>query len=364
MKTLKLFLMLPVVAALTASCDLLSTGNEDNDPSGSDAPTEGSGGVDLSDARQVKSIEMTYTNNCEPVEVSSYTLDFAYNDKGQCTKLTMDFPEDDDLVCDVAYGSSTITFNITGYNSPVSYLATIENGRAVSTTYSDPDENRLMTFGYDKDGYLYKLTEWCPSHMNFENGCGFVTLTHDDGLCTGAYFDVHPESASSPEDALLWAADAWYPNRYSSYKTNIDLNAIIVDGGIEFEFGPHTLLTLFRYMGKLSDCLFERTYAFESYAESVVGGMSGFSEPDTRYDRSYTTYKEVSESYPLTISADADGYPVEVSYTKKFQKYRVDYYYQTTDEYLGNGYAYTRSEDTYTKIGDEVSCPVSMKISY
>lgn len=365
MKLLRLSLL--AAAVLVASCDQPFPDDNDkngDDPSGEVPPT------DLSDARQVKSIKMTYTDNtCDPVEVMSYTQSFTYDEEGKCTKIALDFADvdEDDITCDITYGDNTIKFDVTGYHSPVSYLATLENGRAVSSTYSDPDENRLMTFTYDSEGYLSRITEWCPYHMNFETGCGFVAFPHSDGLCTGAWFDVNPESAASPDDALVWNPEKWYPNRYSDYKTNIDLNSHIINGGIEYDFSPYTLLNTLRYLGKVSDCLAERTYGFVSRPESVEtlpGEGKGFPEPNKRYERSYTTFEEVTKDFPVNTSFDADGYVSEITYSQVYQKYRVDYYWQTTDERIEEGYLGHRSENTYTKIGGEISCPVVLKVVY
>lgn len=363
MKLLFRFALLAAAVAV-ASCDLPFTGDVDTDPDSGVVPP-----TDLSDARQVRSIEMTYTDNtCDPVEVTSYTQSFTYNEDGQCTRIVIDYADEDedDLTCDITYGVNTIKFDVTGYHSPVSYLATLENGRAVSTTYSDPDEDRLMTFNYDADGYLSKITEWCPEHMSDKDGCGFVAFQHSEGLCTGAsWFDVHPESAAHAHDALIWSSDKWYAHGYSDYTTNIDLNSFIIDGGIEYEMQPWTLLNTLRYLGKVSDCLAERTYAFISRSVFFPSeGGKEFSEPNTRYDRSYTTYEEVTEEFPVSISFDADGSVSKITYSQVYQQYRVDYYWQTTDEVLGGGYAATRSENTYTKIGGEISCPVELKVLY
>ena len=369
MKVMKYCFAAVAALVMLVSCDLpyigdVDTDPDDNDPSGVVPPT------DLSDARQVRSIEMTYTDNtCNPVEVTSYTQYFTYNEDGKCTRIMIDYADvdEDDLTCDITYGDNTIKFDVIGHHSPVSYLATLENGRAVSTTYSDPDEDRLMTFNYDADGYLSKITEWCPEHMSDKDGCGFVAFSHSEGLCTGAWFDVNPESAANADDALVWSPEKWYPNGYSDYKTNIDLNSFIIDGGIEYEMLPWTLLNTLRYLGKVSDCLAERTYAFISRVQSVgllPGSDKGFPEPNTRYDRSYTTYEEVTEDFPVSMSFDADGAISEITYSQVYQQYRVDYYWQTTDEVLGDGYAATRSENTYTKIGGEISCPVELKVLY
>ena len=346
---------------MAVSCEPMSVGGDDTPETPDTNPS-----VDMSGARVVKSIEMKYVDNsAEPAATTSYTLYFTYNDEGKCTHIKVDYPSSDDLTCDITYGQNVIRFDVNGYHSPLKYVATLENGRAVSTTYGDESDNRIMTFDYDEAGYLSKITEWCPSHMENKDGCGYVAFKHEDGLCTGAYFDVHPESAADPEDAQIWSPNKWYYNGYSAYKTNIDLNSFVIDGGIEYDLQPWTLLNTLRYLGKVSDCLAERTYGFCTMSEAVIA-PSGFDKPNTRYDMSYTTYREEHNDYPVTYTFDKDDFVQGFSYSKIFQKYRVDYYYQTTNEYLGDGmgYRYTRSDETYTKIGGYINCPVVLKVNY
>ena len=90
-----------------------------------------------------------------------------------------------------------------------------------------------------------------------------------------------------------------------------------------------------------------------------------FDEPNTKYEKSYTTFKEKYDDYAVSFELDEEGYVTGFSYTKVYEKYRVDYYYQTNDEHSEKtGYGYTRSENEYTKIGDDISCPVTVKVNY
>ena len=372
MKITKLLAVLMTVAVSVASCDLLSdaesSGNGDdsvteNNPGANDS----TGSVDPSELRQVKSIEMTYVDNRDledgrSYEDESYLQSFTYDENGRCTNIHTDFddPEEDDLNCAITYMANKIKMDITGYYEPLSYEINLENGRAKSYSYA---ENRYMSFEYDEDGYLKRIVEWCPQHMNLEGGCGYVAFNNTNGLCTGAYFDVNPESASSADDALVWSQSSWYPHRYPANNTSIDLNTHIINGAIQYDFNPWDVLNTIRCLGKVSDCLFERTYSFVDEAEVLE--MPILTEPNTRYDRSYTTYREKYSDYIVSFEFDEEDYVAGFSYTKVYEKYRVDYYYQTSN--VGSkekGYEFTRSENTYTKIGGEISCPVTVKVNY
>ena len=360
MKTIKLLAVLMSVAASVASCDLLSVdGSTENDDKEEH--------VESSELRQVKSIEMTYVDNRDyedgrSYEDESYLQSFTYDENGRCTNIHTDFddPEEDDLNCAITYLSNKIKMDITGYYEPLSYEIEMENGRAKSYSY---DENRSMTFEYNADGYLKRIVEWCPQHMNLEGGCGYVAFNNTNGLCTGAYYDVNPDSASSADEALIWNESSWYPHKYPANNTNIDLNTHIINGSIQYDFNPWDVLNTIRCLGKVSDCLFERTYSFVDEAEMLE--MPIFTEPNTRYDRSFTTFKDKYSDYVVSFEFDEEGYVTGFSYTKVYEKYRVDYYYQTNDEYSEKtGYRYTRSENTYTKIGGDISCPVVVKVNY
>lgn len=78
----------------------------------------------------------------------------------------------------------------------------------------------------------------------------------------------------------------------------------------------------------------------------------------------YTTFKEKYSDYIVSFEFDEEGYVTGFSYAKVYEKFRVDYYYQTTNVPSKNGYEYTRSENTYTKLGSDIACPVTVTINY
>lgn len=372
MKMIKTLALMVSVAASVAACGQLpddgSIDNGDN-PGTENNPGTGdsSGSEDPSEIRQVKSIRMTFEDNREndgyDYEDESYLQSFTYDAEGRCTNIAIDFAdaEEDDLECAITYGANTIKLDITGYHSPLSYEIQMENGRAKSFSYA---ENHSMTFEYNNAGYLYRIAEWCPVHMNRDGGCGFIAFNNTNGLCTGAYFDVHPESASSADEPLIWTESSWYPHRYPSNNTSIDLNTHIINGSIQYDFNPWDVLNTIRCLGRVSDCLFERTYAFVNEKE-MAEMPPHFTEPNTKYERSYTTVKEKYSDYVVSFEFDEYGYVTGFSYVKVYEKYRVDYYYQTTNVASDKtGYEYTRSENTYTKLGDDISCPVSVQVNY
>ena len=378
MKLIKLFAVLASVAVSVASCEQLSgggssdngdeTGTENNSGTGDSSESEDpSGSVDPSELRQVMSIEMTFVDNREgdgyDYEDEAYLQTFTYDDEGRCTNIGIDFTdeEEDDLNCAITYQANKIKLDITGYHSPLSYEIEMENGRAKSWSYA---EDRSMTFDYNAGGYLSRIVEWCPEHMNLEGGCGYIAFNNVNGLCTGAYYDVNPDYASSADDALVWSESSWYPHRYPANNTSIDLNTHVINGAIEYDFNPYDVLNTIRCLGKVSDGLFERTYAFVAEAE-MAAMPPRFDEPNTKYEMSYTTFKEKYDDYAVSFEFDEEGYVTRFSYTKVYEKYRVDYYYQTNEVYSEKtGYGYTRSENTYTKIGDDISCPVTVKVNY
>ena len=242
MKLIKLFAVLASVAVSVASCEQLSgggssdngdeTGTENNSGTGDSSESEDpSGSVDPSELRQVMSIEMTYVDNREgdgyDYEDESYLQSFTYDAEGRCTNIKIDFTdaEETDLNCAITYQANKIKLDIIGYHSPLSYEIEMENGRAKSWSCA---EDRSMTFDYNAGGYLSRIVEWCPEHVNLEGGCGYVAFNNVNGLCTGAYYDVNPDSASSADDALVWSESSWYPHRYPANNTSIDLNTHII----------------------------------------------------------------------------------------------------------------------------------------
>lgn len=365
MKSIKFFAALMAAAVTVASCDSLSLDNGDGAET-NPGTGNGSGTEDTSEVRQVQSIQMSYVDNRKKDDTNyddiSYLQTFTYNDAGKCTNIKIDFEdaEENDLNCDITYLTNKLKMVITGYHEPLSYEIAMENGRAKSFSYS---ENRLMTFDYNSSGYISRITEWCPEHADLEGGCGYVAFKNENGLCTGAYFDVNPYSASSADKAQIWIESSWYPHRYPVKNTGINLNTHIINGAVQYDFNPWDVLNTIGCLGKVSDCLFERTYGFMDVAQSVL--MPGpFTEPNKKYEYSYVTFKEKYTDYVVTFEFDEEDYPTGFSYTKVYEKYRVDYYYQTNNVQTKNGYEYTRSDNTYTKVGNDFSCPVTVKINY
>ena len=359
MKSFKLLAILTTVATSVASCDLLSEmGAPHNEDSSKTDNT--------SEVRQVESIQMSYVDNREMNGMEykniSYLQSFTYDETGKCTNIKIDYEdtEKDDLNCAITYEANKLKMDITGYHYPLSYEFAMDNGRAKYWIY---DEDRAMTFEYNSNGYLYRIAEWCPEHVSVDGGCGYVAFNNINGLCTGAYFDVHPESAVSPDDALIWNESSWYPHRYLANKTSINLNTHIINGAIQYDFNPWEVLNTIGCLGKVSDCLFERTYGFlaEVGVEYVPGPLD---EPNKTYKCSHEIFKEKYDDYDVTLEVDEEGYVKKFSYIKVYEKFRVDYYYQTSNVRTEFGYEYIRSENTYTKIGNDISCPVSVIINY
>ena len=66
--------------------------------------------------------------------------------------------------------------------------------------------------------------------------------------------------------------------------------------------------------------------------------MPFFTEPNTRYDRFFTTFKDKYSDYVVSFEFDEEDYVTDFSYT--------------------------RSENSYTKIDGDISCPVTVKVNY
>lgn len=185
------------------------------------------------------------------------------------------------------------------------YTVTLDKqGRALRMTSSDEHTDDNCSFGYNEQGQLAKVTYdgyYDETEVRYE---------YQDGLLN-KMIDIY----NNEIDTVIIPLKDLYPNRYSAYTTNIDLNAEDFYG----ENQPEALLHMFRMTGVGSKCLQEIAMMFGGESD-LAHAVDGYPTPGiTVQEESFSVREPESGFAPIIYNFDKNNYVTDYYWKQPYQ---------------------------------------------
>ena len=290
--------------------------------------------------------------NYDEFEKTSYS--FFYDDKQRVARVER-IEEDNNQVDKEIYtfdynvvGEITIVKNQYDQNSSEPsterYTVTLDKqGRALRMTSSDEHTDDNCSFGYNEQGQLAKVT-----YDGYDDEIE-VRYEYQDGLLN-KYVDIY----NNKIDTVIIPLKNLYPNRYSAYTTNIDLNALDFYGDDEAE----ALLHMFRMTGVGSKCLFEIAMMFGGESD-IAHAVGGYAIPGiTVQEESFGVREPESGFAPIIYNFDKNNYVTDYYWKQPYQVIKRTWDVVVSNELVDPrhpelGYKYEIRNEKTSMIGNE-----------
>lgn len=244
--------------------------------------------------KNVSRISLSYVENYPTTAmIGGSVVSFSYDSQNRVTSLTsrrygtaeLDYSKKGSII--VTTTDDTLTYNL-------------DQSGLVNTIITETVKELIEYNGE----YVSKMTA-VPIDNSIDRIYFSYVFKHDNGVLTN--LTINDKSA-----------DILCRYNYDNPLMNVDLNWFILSGD-NIEYAPMWL----GYCGKLSDKLLEMPI-------SMFKTEISYSEPNTSEPGTYhfeQKYNELGSTSNLTIEKDADGCPVEITYSVNVEEYIHSYDY-------------------------------------